>query len=211
VIELKDNKKIVIIGAGRSGTTYLVQLLTRMGFDTGFIPYEEPYREHLRAGCETTASIDINLLAKSDNKIIMDASTAPTVMKAPLLSFVIKDLVQSGQLPVAYALIPIRDMHDATISRIDSKTSWAPDMSWDYESVKKMNMQALGAAIEACVICGIPYQTLHYPLFTQEEEYSRGILIQMASQLGIYPADSTAINNFKKIHKKAFNSLLRKL
>ena len=46
--------KLVITGTGRAGTTFLVQLLTELGLDTGYAPGggSEDYYEHCSAGME---------------------------------------------------------------------------------------------------------------------------------------------------------------
>ena len=73
--------KILITGPGRSGTTFIVQMLTRLGFDTGFKPGEEHYHPNLRAGCEWT--IDVDLEKDSAEKISEVMKAGPRVLKSP--------------------------------------------------------------------------------------------------------------------------------
>ncbi len=46
--------KVIITGTGRAGTTFLVQLLTELGLDTGYTrrTWSRDYFEHCDAGLE---------------------------------------------------------------------------------------------------------------------------------------------------------------
>ena len=53
--------KVIITGTGRAGTTFLVQLLTEMGLDTGYTraSLARDYFEHCSAGLEPSCSARI--------------------------------------------------------------------------------------------------------------------------------------------------------
>jgi len=121
--------KIIITGSGRAGTSFLVQLLTRLGEDTGFTPGDEPYSEKLRAGCEQYSIT--NLLNGDANREIITA--APRVLKSPDWALVLKDLLRYGWIEVDHVLIPFRDCEEAARSRLDVGLEWQCIITDDYE------------------------------------------------------------------------------
>lgn len=93
--------RIVITGTGRSGTTLLVQILTDLGFDTGFAP-DARIDETTNAGLETK----------------LDAPDAPRIVKSPNLSRRLDEILTAGTAVVEHVIIPIRDLDVAAASRI---------------------------------------------------------------------------------------------
>ena len=93
--------RIVITGTGRSGTTLLVQILTDLGFDTGFAP-DTPIDETTNAGLETR----------------LDSPTAPRFVKSPNLSRRLDEILTAGTAAVEHVIIPMRDLDVATASRV---------------------------------------------------------------------------------------------
>ena len=88
----------IITGTGRAGTTYLVQLLTRLGIDTGF-SVEAPVDDVAHAGLEFD-------LRNPD---------APYVVKSPWICTYIHEL--PGDVIINSAIIPMRVLADAAESR----------------------------------------------------------------------------------------------
>src|SRR5688572_28074547 len=91
---------IIISGTGRAGTTFLLQLLTELGLDTGF-PKGQVLDTNSRAGME----LDIR------------DSHAPYVIKSPWLCDYLDDVLQGGEIIVYHAIIPVRDLYAAAQSR----------------------------------------------------------------------------------------------
>ena len=116
-------KRIFIIGPGRSGTTFLVKLFTRLGFNTGFTPYrEENYLKEKRAGCEVVLSWDEDNI---DSKIKRDLDAVPfQVIKSPYMSFVLAPLIKRNLISVKHIFIPLRNLDDTTRSRMDVELYW---------------------------------------------------------------------------------------
>lgn len=110
------DKKLIIAGSGRSGTTFLVQLLTRLNYHTGYMPYEEAVYEYKRAGCE----YGVKSLGECNNpkKIISDFSHHPFILKTPSMSWYLKMITVILQIPVGHVMIPVRDHREAATSRI---------------------------------------------------------------------------------------------
>src|SRR3954468_18928156 len=93
--------KIVIAGTGRAGTTLLVQVLTDLGFDTGF-------RANPNIEYEARAGLERNIRS----------ADAPRVVKAPGLSLELDDLVVRGEVELEHVIIPVRDLDVVSASRV---------------------------------------------------------------------------------------------
>ena len=106
--------KIIIAGTGRAGTSFLVRLLTRLGFDTGFSPDSDGWKADKRGGCEWTAGITVDCAPKVMREI---AARWPRILKNPDWSFYLKNFVSAGALNVDHVFIPIREMDEAVSSR----------------------------------------------------------------------------------------------
>jgi len=94
--------RVYITGTGRAGTTFLVDLLTRAGLDTGLGP-ERTDAAHFpdaRAGLE---------------KDIFDRN-GPEIIKNPRLCDQLDAVLKSG-ITIRHILIPIRDFKSAAASR----------------------------------------------------------------------------------------------
>ena len=91
---------IIISGTGRAGTTFLVQLLTELGLDTGF-PKGQKIDQNSSAGLE----LDLR------------SARAPYIIKSPWLCDYLDEVLQGGELIIDCALIPMRDLYSAAESR----------------------------------------------------------------------------------------------
>ncbi|BAI87859.1 TPR domain protein [Limnospira platensis NIES-39] len=93
---------IIISGTGRSGTTFLVQLLTDIGLDTGF----QDTNSHVFKNCNAGMEKDIR------------SKDAPYIIKSPWLCDYIDQILESKKYVIDCAYIPIRDLFSASASRI---------------------------------------------------------------------------------------------
>ena len=94
---------IIISGTGRAGTTFLVQLFTVLGLDTGFTDTTSAVFQNCNAGMEW----DIR------------HPEAPYIIKSPWLCDYLDDLLQDGNIVIDQVIIPIRDLYAAAESRRD--------------------------------------------------------------------------------------------
>jgi len=92
----------IITGTGRSGTTFLVEILTALGIDTGFDAINIQKHAYARAGLE------INLL---------DAVSPPYVVKDPSFILYLNDVLKRKDLVLDHVFIALRDIHAASESR----------------------------------------------------------------------------------------------
>jgi hypothetical protein len=96
---------VVITGTGRCGTTFLVELLTRLGLETGFtvedVLSEKTKFEEARAGLER----DI----RSDD--------CPFIVKWPSFCDHAEDIIKRDDIAIEHIFIPVRDLNAAAESR----------------------------------------------------------------------------------------------
>ena len=92
---------LIISGTGRAGTTFLVQLLTELGLDTGF--------PHANSGIHESSNAGMEWNIKHHN--------APYVVKNPALCKDLEDVLETGDVVVDCAIIPIRDLFASAESR----------------------------------------------------------------------------------------------
>lgn len=180
---------VYISGTGRAGTTFLVQLLTDLGLDTGFSgtrdllappvaarerddggegPKEPPptYFDTARAGLERDVFAPNN----------------PQVVKSPYLCEQLDAAVAAG-IPIAHIIIPVRDLHSAAESRrhVQAETTGAEDgggVAGGLWGTAQADQQEAALAIrftllvEGAIRHGIPFTFLSFPRFAQDPRYA---------------------------------------
>ena len=93
-------KHVLITGTGRAGTTFLVQLLTNLGLETGFSKDNMPIDKNARAGLE-------NSLLNPD---------APYIVKHPTFIFRAEETLNAN-IEIEHVFIPMRNLYEAAESR----------------------------------------------------------------------------------------------
>jgi hypothetical protein len=91
----------IITGTGRAGTTLLVLLLAKLGFDCGYRPDELVIDPVAHAGLEK----DI----RSDD--------APYIVKSPWICTYVTELMARSDIVIDCAFVPIRSLSEAAESR----------------------------------------------------------------------------------------------
>ncbi|MCC6942011.1 MAG: hypothetical protein IT551_10450 [Novosphingobium sp.] len=164
--------RIYISGTGRAGTTFLVQLLTELGLDTGFDGSEiegaeatPVYFKSARAGFEWD---------------IFDKN-GPQIIKSPYLCDNVDAVVASG-ISINNIIIPVRDFAAAAKSRafVQLETTgqsdgdpiagglWGVKTASDQEAELRAKLANL---VEACVRNDIPMTFLSFPRFAKDPLY----------------------------------------
>ena len=155
--------KIIITGTGRAGTTFLMQLLTELGLDTGYTreTWREDYNVHCAAGLERDLA---------DPK-------APRIVKSPAFCETLPALLAGGGVIVAHAIIPVRALDEAASSRIwiggRGKTAgglWGTTNALRQKSVLAENFHQL---MHTLAVHDIPHTLLDFPRFARDEDYTR--------------------------------------
>ncbi len=96
-------KHIVITGTGRAGTTFLVELLTHLGLDTGFREEDLVSQKHP----DSHAGLEYDI-RKDD---------CPFVVKTPWFCDYADEILHRGDIAIEHIFIPIRDLYSAAESR----------------------------------------------------------------------------------------------
>lgn len=94
----------IITGTGRTGTTLIIQILTKLGLDTGF--NEKDMNDHIYSNCN--AGLERNIMDKD----------APYIIKDPWICDTIPDILANKSIKIDHVFIPIREMKMAALSRI---------------------------------------------------------------------------------------------
>lgn len=164
----KPIDKIMILGAGRAGTTFLLQLLTELGEDTGVEERKESIKwdwikEH-RAGLEANVPY-----SEDDDEMRENLAKTPRILKGPVYSLWLKDVIKRGVLNMEHIFIPIRDLTTAVKSRFDVGLG----ISGTDDPVTEENSLAslIGKAIESAIIFDIPYTFMKFPDLVLNEDY----------------------------------------
>jgi hypothetical protein len=158
----------IISGTGRSGTTFLVKLLTNLGLDTGYHPDSVPEFANCNAGLE---------------KDLRDEN-APYIVKNPWICDYIEEIVANPAIAIDYAIIPMRTLEAAAESRrhVDRTSDrgqfaefenvpgglWHTDDPSQQEAALARQLHKLLVGLaksDSHVIL------LHYPRLTQDPDY----------------------------------------
>ena len=94
---------VLITGTGRAGTTFLVELLTRCGLDTGFTP--DTLDAHIHA--ESNAGLEHDV--RNPN--------APYIVKSPWICDYIDEVLSFDDTVIDHIFVPMRRIEDVAESR----------------------------------------------------------------------------------------------
>jgi hypothetical protein len=153
---------LIISGTGRAGTTFLVQLLTELGLDTGF--------SHAQADVNPTCNAGMEWNIKQPN--------APYVVKQPALGKDLEELLAAGAIAVDCAILPIRDLYASAESRrVVQKDAKGRDLPGGLLLTDKPNEQETVLAIQLHRLVhtlaqyDVPMIWLHFPRLVQDAAY----------------------------------------
>lgn len=93
----------VITGTGRAGTTFLVELLTMLGLDTGFHPRELARRK--------------SAVAQAGLELDVRRSGMPYIVKSPAFCNHAEQVYARTDIVIDHVFVPMRDLHQAAESR----------------------------------------------------------------------------------------------
>lgn len=107
-VAASSRHKVVITGPGRSGTTFLMQLLTDLHFDTGFSS------DSMDISAVSHAGLEQGLFSKPHRKAPL---TPNYIIKSPLISDILELGCEREDLVLDHVYIPIRPLTDVAKSR----------------------------------------------------------------------------------------------
>jgi len=159
---------VIISGTGRTGTTFLVQLLTELGLDTGFSDIHSHVHPHCNAGME----LDIR------------DPNAPYIVKSPWLCDYLDEVLLQGDIVIDHAIVPMRDLHAAAqsrrdvITRVDPSSYGGPDKVpgglWHTtraEEQERILTEQLYKLMYALAKYDVPLVLLYFPRLAKDPEY----------------------------------------
>jgi len=169
-------KHVLITGTGRAGTTFLVQLLTNLGLDTGFTKDNMPIDKTARAGLEH------GLLNEN----------APYIVKCPSFIEQADEVLGRDDIMIEHAFIPIRDLYAAAESRRHVVREEFKKLSILKKILYRLNLTVIpggltrtrNASKQEFILAtslydlllkfaehSIPVTLMHYPLLTKDCDY----------------------------------------
>lgn len=165
---------VIITGPGRAGTSFLMQLLTRMGEETGFEPYQEQFDQNIRAGCEYDFDeLDMSWSVEQAKEHMKDV---PHIFKAPNWAWMMKGYLMKGFVQIDHIILPFRDFDETARSRLDVGLDWLIDDSITDPNERLFNQAAalaatFGRVMEAAYLFRIPLTIMRYPYFIKSADY----------------------------------------
>ena len=158
---------MIISGTGRAGTTFLVQLLTRLGLDTGF---SDPH-SRIYANCNAGMEWDVR------------RRDAPYIVKSPWLCDLLEEVLQGTEIVIDHAIIPMRDLYSAAQSRreVSNRTNTSlfrgrdvPGGLWhtdEPQAQEAVLLHQLYKLLYALAKHDVPVTLLHFPRLVYQPEY----------------------------------------
>ena len=155
--------KVIITGTGRAGTTFLVELLTEVGLDTGYSPgnWSRDYFEHCSAGLEQDMLVE----------------ESPYVVKNPTFCQTLPELLATGCFAIDHVLVPIRELDDAAKSRIrigglDGALPGGLLGTSDPAAQKGVLAEGFHRLMHTLAAYDIPHTLLDFPRFAVDADYA---------------------------------------
>jgi len=161
---------VLITGTGRTGTTFLMTLLTNLGLDTGFSS------ENLQL------NIYENCHAGLEN--IVNMPDSPYILKNLSFCDAIGKIIENPNVQIDFVFIPIREIDQAAKSRIkvynSSNEDFAPENIqlpgglWGTDKPEEqsriLHEKLLNLLLELSKV-QIPVKFIHYPKLTKRPFY----------------------------------------
>ncbi len=155
--------KLLITGTGRAGTTFLVQLLTELGLDTGYPrgTRSQDYFDHCAAGLETELTVE----------------ASPYVVKNPAFCETLPMFLATRCFIIDHVLVPIRQLDDAANSRIrvgghDGLVPGGLLGTADPAAQRGVLAERFHGLMHALAANDIPHTLLHFPRFALDPDYA---------------------------------------
>lgn len=165
ILSESSRHHVIITGTGRAGTTFLLQLLMRLGMDTGYTEESFEIFTHSNAGSEWD-------IARDD---------APYVVKSPWLCDTLEDMILRHNVAIDHAIIPVRNLHDAAESRravVQRVRAQAGDQlpgGLMYTDVPELQEAVLAAKqmklLETLAKYDIKHSLLYFPKLALDSDY----------------------------------------
>jgi len=169
------NPHIIIAGTGRSGTTFLMQVLTELGLDTGFS--KEDYSTKIDSISHGGLEFDLEGA---------DFEKLPRIIKSPYFYKFADKVLNDPKTPIEHVFIPVRKLEDAAASRVRVQKIYEEKIALrlkgdevaggltgtdSSESQEVILGRQLTSTIMSVVKSGKPYTFLPFPTFARDPNY----------------------------------------
>ena len=154
---------IVVTGTGRAGTTFLIQLMTNLGLDTGFD------KDAVKSVLKTKGRAGLEYDIRNEK--------CPYIVKSPWFCDYALEVIQNSEILVDHVFIPIRDLEAAAESRRYVTSLGSSDgglwhtnsmQSGDQEQILLLQLYKLTFALSDS---HIPITFIRYPNLTKDSLY----------------------------------------
>lgn len=159
-----EKRHVVISGVGRSGTTFLIHLLTKLGLKTGF----RSEKVELHINKESNAGLENNVRSH----------LAPYIVKDPIMCDYIDEIVDSKEIFLEHVYVPMRTLSDAAQSRINISNKGAgkpiPGGMWKTKDPAQQEAKLASQLYKLLVGLGkmnTPVTFLHFPTIVKDPKY----------------------------------------
>lgn len=161
------NHKVIITGPGRSGTTFIIQLLTDLGFDTGFTD------ESLQVSDISHAGLEQGLFTKPHRKAPL---TRSYIIKSPLISDNLQLGCERDDLEIDHVYIPIRPLDQvarsrARVSEIAPGHPGGLDQGLELETQMDRTARSLYTLLDTITRYDLPHSFIAFPRLTVQPRY----------------------------------------
>ena len=166
-VAANPNHKVIITGPGRSGTTLIMQLLTELGFDTGFV------RQSMQISDISQAGLEQGLFTKPHRKAPL---TPNYIIKNPLISDNLALGCERGDLVVDHVYIPIRALDQvvrsrARVSELEADHPGGFEPGMDMEAQIARTARSLYTLLDTIARYDLPHSFLAFPRLTEDPRY----------------------------------------
>ena len=153
--------KVIITGTGRAGTTFLVELLTRLGLDTGYSI------DSLATDPVSSAGLEQPGWEREDS---------PYIVKSPLIAGSLHYAMRMADLVIDHAFIPMRPLREVVASRARVEKDGGdrpggPVFEGPLEQQACEHARQFHQLMMALARYDIPHTLLEFPRLVEDESY----------------------------------------
>ena len=182
--------KILITGTGRSGTSFLIQLMSLLDMETGYdknVTYEQYPPHNIR-----------NINAGLENQPLTNNKVR--IHKALGFALEIDSIIKNYN--IGHVIIPIRNLHDSANSRVKAGLLWESN---DLESQIKHNSKLVYNLIHSLVRDDVSHTFLPFPEIIYNENIIYDKLEWLFKEYSINKEEYlSAFNKLKDTDKISF-------
>lgn len=156
-------KHAIISGFGRSGTTFLVELCTHLGLDTGFD--------------QEMIDADKDPIGRAGLEIMNVKLGGPYIIKNPLFIDYLHPFMRDSRLEIEYVFVPVRNIRQAaesrrTVTKDGSEKGglWGTD-STEVGAQERVLQQKLCKLMVGISEYNVPVILINYPKLTEDSTY----------------------------------------